>query len=348
MQQIQIIAMIDTLSFQVPILHTGIKSDRILKVKMDGSIEWETITHRKVEGTWSSNAMVKSINQITDTDYTLLKIECSPKFVQGHNTFGTECIKTLINSILHKLATNLKNEIPEIAIFLDPENINHDRIEIFRIDINRMFQLPTFTDVQNWIRSAIYTSHTRSGRPSLKHGTIYWNKNSRRWAFKAYSKLQEIQETKQKLPINQTTNKLLHFLENLLRLELTLRKKELRDINLTYSSDFTQLTINELYSKYLEKINMTEKLHLTAKDFDQLPNRVKKTYQLWQAGLDPSLSMSRMTFYRHRQELQLFGIDISTPFARNETNIIPLVRVLEATPVSTPDWLLKSGLILAA
>jgi II/X family phage/plasmid replication protein len=55
-----------------------------------------------------------------------------------------------------------------------------------------------------------------------------------------------------------------------------------------------------------------------------------------------------MTFYRHRQELQLFGIDISTPFARNETNIIPLVRVLEATPVSTPDWLLKSGLILAA
>lgn len=340
--------MIDTLSFIIPFMHTGIKSDRILKIKMDGEIEWETIAHRKIEGTWSSSAIVKSLNQVTDTHYTKLKIECSPKFVQGHNTFGTENIQLLIVSILKKLSTTIHSEIPEIKQFINPKNIPFSEIQINRIDINRMFQLPNYNDVQNWIRSAIYTSHTRSGRPTLKHGTIYWNKNSRRWSFKAYSKLQEILETKQKLPQNPTTEKLLSFLNNLLRLELTLRQNELRDINLKFATDFTETKINDLYTDYLSRINMTEKLHLTATEFDDLPNKVKKTYQLWQAGIDPSLSMHRATFYRHRMELKAFGIDISTPFAKNETNIIPLVRVLEAQPISTPDWLIKSGLVIAA
>ena len=42
--------------------------------------------------------------------------------------------------------------------------------------------------------------------------------------------------------------------------------------------------------------------------------------------------------YRHRGQLLKHGIDISIPKSDVTTNIVPLIRVLEAIPVGVPDW----------
>jgi II/X family phage/plasmid replication protein len=51
------------------------------------------------------------------------------------------------------------------------------------------------------------------------------------------------------------------------------------------------------------------------------------------------------TFYRHRAELLPHGIDIATLVPREGvSNVVPLHRVLEAVPVSVPDWAIGTPL----
>lgn len=336
--------MIDTLAFKLPFLHSGIPSDTFLKVTHDGEVQWESRGSSTLEGTYSSKATIKSIRPNEDGLYEFIRIECSPKFVQGHNIYGTEKIDQLVMAIITKVKKSLAPSFPHIQHY----SPDLGRIEIDRLDINRMFALPTRGDVRNWLRAATYTAHTRSGRPVTKQGTVYWQKRSRRWSIKAYSKGDEIQDNKLLLPSDDLHKALIHSANTMLRLEVTLRQLELRQNKIQFISDLDEARIDSLYTEYLGRLKMTEKLRLTHQQFEDLPRKLKRTYGIWQSGGNPLDYLSKSTFYQHRSELLELGIDISNPFAADKTNIIPLVRVLEAKPVATPDWVISSGLVIAA
>jgi II/X family phage/plasmid replication protein len=55
--------------------------------------------------------------------------------------------------------------------------------------------------------------------------------------------------------------------------------------------------------------------------------------------------LSRPTFYRYRTQLLKYGVDISTKSPKEKSNVIPLIRVLEAKPVGIPDWAYEKGLV---
>ncbi|WP_228271136.1 phage/plasmid replication protein, II/X family [Acinetobacter seifertii] len=55
--------------------------------------------------------------------------------------------------------------------------------------------------------------------------------------------------------------------------------------------------------------------------------------------------LSRPTFYRYRSQLLKYGVDISTKSPKEKSNVIPLIRVLEAKPVGIPDWAYEKGLV---
>jgi II/X family phage/plasmid replication protein len=40
-----------------------------------------------------------------------------------------------------------------------------------------------------------------------------------------------------------------------------------------------------------------------------------------------------------------YGLDISTKSPKEKSNVIPLVRVLEAKPVGIPDWAYERNLV---
>ncbi|RWT74335.1 phage/plasmid replication protein, II/X family, partial [Citrobacter freundii] len=48
--------------------------------------------------------------------------------------------------------------------------------------------------------------------------------------------------------------------------------------------------------------------------------------------------LAHKTFYRYRNKLLPFGVDIATVLPREKSNVVPLVRVLEAIPMGIPDW----------
>jgi II/X family phage/plasmid replication protein len=78
---------------------------------------------------------------------------------------------------------------------------------------------------------------------------------------------------------------------------------------------------------------------------DDLPCRLRLTYQAWLNGDDMKALLSRPTFYRYRSQLLKFGVDISTKSPKEKSNVIPLIRVLEAKPVGIPDWAYEKGLV---
>jgi II/X family phage/plasmid replication protein len=218
------------------------------------------------------------------------------------------------------------------------------------IDINDSFSLDNQADVMAWIHAAEFKSRSRFGRPVSHPGTIYWNKRSRRWAIKVYSKYNELVHggKAHRLPdsLGLHAPDLIEWSSNILRIELRLLSKELQLLNLKQASDLAPRVTN-LFREYLGRILMSGQRHLTAESLHELPAKLRATYQLWSEGHRMQELLSRATFYRHRKELQERGIDISiTCDTENQSsNVVPLVRVLEARPAQIPAWAFDNKLI---
>ena len=78
---------------------------------------------------------------------------------------------------------------------------------------------------------------------------------------------------------------------------------------------------------------------------DSLPPRLRMVYQTWLNGDDLKQILPHNTFYRYKKALREFGIDISSKSPKEKSNVIPLIRVLEAKPVGIPDWAYQKGLV---
>lgn len=83
---------------------------------------------------------------------------------------------------------------------------------------------------------------------------------------------------------------------------------------------------------------MTTTSRLSAEVLDSLKPSVRMAYQSWEAGCDLREVLPARTFYRHRATLLPHGVDIATLVPREVSNVVPLFKVLEAVPVSIPDW----------
>ena len=77
-----------------------------------------------------------------------------------------------------------------------------------------------------------------------------------------------------------------------------------------------------------------------------MPNKLRSTYTLWLEGHDLRSMMSKATYYRHCLELKELGINIDLrPESTKKSNVIPLIRVLEAKPSSIPNFAFERKLI---
>ena len=218
------------------------------------------------------------------------------------------------------------------------------------IDINYSFTLANQRDVMSWIHAAEFKSRSRFGRPIARPGTIYWNKHSRKWALKAYSKWNELTNggKAHRLPdtLGAALGQLLEWAENVLRIELRLLKRELQHLKLTKAADLAP-RVQELFAEYQSRIVMNGQRRISSEKLLLLPTKLRATYTLWAEGHHMAELLSKPTFYRHRKELLEHGVDISiTCDSEAQTsNVVPFMRVLEATPVSIPDWAFNQGLV---
>ena len=336
--------MIDWVTAELPCHHIPLNSGAVMKVSGDGSLEWQTPCRLQVQGSHESSIQVRSGGHLDSQGRaTSLFFSGNPsKFLQGHNVFGSDDLRSLMLDTFFALCSTLKID----PLLVDISAIEEGDYPLITVDINQAFELPRRQDVLSWLRAAEFKSKTRHGRPQMKGGTIYWGKHSARWALKGYSKGEEIEAPKHKLPEALNDTPLKKWADNKLRLELRLKKKELAGLGIVKANQLTEEKVKTLYRSYVRKIEMKEQIRLTSENEMKLPQKLRSTYVLWKAGEDLRSTLPKATFYRHRKELSGYGIDITL---RQDTaernNVIPLVRVLEAKPASIPDWAFTQKLV---
>lgn len=337
-------AMIDWITGKFRLDHFGqISKGRVLKLDDDGSVEWNSPCWRPLVGSHDSSLQVKTVEVDHVRDGTVLQISGNPvKWFQGHNLFGSNNVHGLCMETISRVCDMLELHPTE-----DEKHSWHEGdYTLSRIDINQMYSLGSRENVLTFIRDLEQTASTKIGAGLFKGTTLYFNGKSRRWQFKAYSKGQEINAKGHKLPAGLSLTELASFADDKLRLEFKYMHLELDRLRLTKGRDWKTESVNidRLHAKYLERISMNEqKLNVIE---EQLPKKLLSTYLIWKSGQDVRRRLSRNTFYRHRQELLEYGINISknNPVETAVSNVVPLrpvrpfIHLRDLVPCEIPEW----------
>lgn len=298
-----------------------------------------------VKGSHDDEFYVKTTESDSHENPIRLRITGNPaKFLQRHNVFGSDNLVGLVSDVMEIL-------IPTLGLTPTPEQI--DRLHrgdyaLTRVDVNYSYELPDLASVRAWLLSAQDNTRTRRGTALMTAKTLYWQKHSTRWTIKSYSKYDEITSKKKKhmLPYSLQNTGIKEFAENKLRVELTLRTPELDKHGKHRGYCWGSQTPKLLHSEYLKKIIFGGNMVATPKTLDSLPARLIAVYHLWLEGHDLRGMYPKNTYYRYRKELLKHGFDISIKQKDRPdmTNVVPLVRYLEAIPASTPEWAIGTEL----
>lgn len=333
----------DWVTMKLSCNHDGIISNgEVVCLSKDGdSIEWSLVKFLPVVGSHDATISIRSITQST--------IEISgnlTKWLQGHNLFGTNDLKSLIWLFFNKLL-----EIPELNLKPTLEQlhaIKMGKLTVSRIDINETWFLKDRNEVLAWLNAAgqrMRLKHRGAGQ--FKGDTLYWGKGSRRWFLKCYSKGDEINSKKSNFPDSLRTPEMLEYAERALRIELTLKSNQLREWQLHEVSNWNAETGKMLLLQLIKGLEMSSNIRLTDNVLKTLPSGMSMAYLAWWHGADLKQMLSKNTFYRYRRKLKEYDIDIGIlrDVEQDTNNVIPLMRVLEAQPVGIPDWAIEQGLV---
>jgi II/X family phage/plasmid replication protein len=338
--------MIDWISAVVPCAHlTEIRDGCFMKVDSKGEVQWSSAQRLKVTGSHESGVQIRSAQW--EGDCTHLEISGNlTKFFQGHNLWGTDDLPGLVLEFMLSLATLPENPFSLLPSAEDVHAWRTGAYSLQRVDVTDSYTLRSRSDVLAWLRAAEQTAHlAHRGRGQLcKGSTLYFGKNSRRWSLKLYAKGQEIEEhLKDQLAIADLPHARA-WADNVLRTELVIRSMELKRRGLGEGTAWLPLdgvpfeSLPMLRDK-LGAMTMTTNRTLSDDVIASLTAGQHSAYLAWVAGNDLRDVMSRPSFYRLRSKLLPHGVDIATlQPSEDRSNVVPLVRVLEAVPATIPDW----------
>ena len=328
-----------------------------MSIDPDGQLDWITERRADVRSSHETTIYIKSgqdksgyrPDSMSVSESLLIDGNLS-KFLQGHNIFGTRDLNTLVletfRVICHRFADHLDGWS---SVMRSEQRIADGDYLVKMIDINQLYDVGNDETVEQVLHALEFKARTRTGRAVNTKGSLYLQKNSRRWAIKLYNKYREVtaKGKTHRLPTHLLNCGLEDFVKGKLRIELRLMSLELKDRGLTYGRHLTQTTINQLFAEYLQRLNMNVQIKLKSEQAMKLPSNLLGTYELWKSGYDLKSVLSKPTFYRHRLQLLEHGIDITYPCdAEPESNVIPFVRLIELKPVANPDWAYEKGLIV--
>jgi len=335
--------MIDWLTLVVPCAHvTPITGGQVISIKPSGEVEWLCSKRQTLAGSFSTGLQVRTATHTPDP-CTHVEISGNPvKFFQGHNLWGTDDLPALAVSTIEHVSHHLGMTPTEA----DRTAWVAGDVQITRVDCTESFHLRSLAEVLAWLRAAEQTSHlAHRGRGQLVKGsTLYFGKNSRRWSLKLYAKGQEIRAKGHGQDSILSLPSAVEWAERTLRAELTLRSMELKRLGFDHVRNWFPVdgvpfaVTSELLRERLGAMTMTTNAHLSADVLGSLRPTLRAVVAAWEAGHDLRAMFSKSGFYKFRAELLPHGLDIATLVPREVSNVVPLYRVLEAKPVSVPDW----------
>ncbi len=323
-----------------------------VRVRQDGTVEWATDRRRNVEGSWSSNMTFRALGAAPDGETASgLEVSGNPaKFLAGHNLFGTDDLHDLVSRTIGKAKDAIWPDL-----FQQPE-LDLSEGELSRIDLTGSWLLERDSDVMPYLRAMEETvwcpyrgrGVMESGGSTLYYGRTAKGKRAKDWTLKLYWKGPEITVHPLPLPAYSVPG-MLDDINRTIRVELTLRTAELKRLGMTKVGHWTAAKVREIWEAYVAKLDFGDAtVNLDTADLSALGLKARHVTALgaWKAGNDLRGCMSKTAFYRLRKELKgLTGYDIA--LACPKSNVVPLRRLVMATPAALPSWADQLTAVLA-
>ena len=340
--------MIDWVTGKFWITHNPdvLRSGRSVRTKIiDGieTIEYDIANRLSVKGSHDASITIRS-----HTD-GMVEISGNPaKFLQGHNVFGTNDLKYLVAKMIDKLCMMDKLELKPTDV--EYENIQQGIYHLSRVDVNEHFAFPSAQVARAWLRAAGNSANMKfRGAGLFKEGTLYFE--GKRYIPKIYFKYDEInsKDKSHRLPDELLQiPELIEYAEKSLRFEIKILSTQLKDwmlhLGCNWDADTATMLIND---QFISKLQLSANMAVDSEVLQSLPKNLRLTYTAWANGEDLRQVLSRPTFYRYRTRLMEYGIDISIvkDIEKEQSNIVPMIRYLEAVPMGIPDWAYEKGLV---
>lgn len=254
------------------------------------------------------------------------------KFVQGHNVFGSNRTEYLCLKVLEEIYRQIG------LVFSEAERklVRDKRIRLGRLDLTASFRLHSQQEVID-VLALIFEHMKTEGCTWGAYGignveTVYNLPNSTRLTDKFYNKYLEI--LIHKIPFDvPERDRIIEFVERLIRFELTLRGKELsvrRGLS-CYADEWTPSVVRQVIMKRIKKLNFQGaiKQSLQVQKIVGLNKGEQMFYDLWVSGCDFSSSqVSYAPLNRARAAILSRGVDIFK--SRASSTNIALNQILTA------------------
>jgi phage/plasmid replication protein, gene II/X family len=322
------------------------------EVSPHGELLYRVEAWAKAKGSYESSVQVKrdvSSREMLDAvgfqrcSPMALKMSGNPvKFLQGHNVFGPKANR--FGDVLQAFVRALPEELRPV----DADVAGLPVCYSSRFDINVMIDLGSHALVHDWLRHAGSSTRSRHGRPLVSGDTVYWGQHSRRWSMKAYCKFCEMAAAGHRPSDPELYDKAREFVENQLRLELCLRRPE---IKAAVERDESWGIEEQLVWDFMDRISVGVMKADPAERRPALKPAVENVLTLWLAGVDVRHRMPRRTFYDYRRKvLDEVGVDIS--LEPDTTRIIERAKFdleylkaheVKGVPDHLQKWLFKPG-----
>ena len=324
---------------------SNVTNGRVLKLSREGEILWQGDTWEEAKGSYDSNMLIRQDSASSEMFKASRELGflCSPlclrisgnpiKFLQGHNILGPSVTE------LGPIIQAATRQLPESIRPLDCDSDVLPSVKRSRVDITVMVDLGDHQTVHDWLSHAALETRSRHGRAQQSGGTVYWGKNSTRWALKAYCKRCELEKHPPAFPLS---DDVLSWAGRLLRIELVLRRPELKD---------RDILNEEIIWEFMKRVEVGIMKNVDVEGAN-LPRQVRDTFRSWLSGYDVRADRPRATFYWQRKKiLDEIGIDISlTPTeqmqklesSRFDRNLFDIEVLKSKVTTECPEELQKS------
>lgn len=337
--------MLDFIKCSFECEHEYIGKDYIAKSPLDSILNdtpkiYGFVTGKDIKGVLGSNIKVRTLG---DHNRNILEVSGNiAKFLQGHNLFGSNDINHYVVKTIKMLSEDKKLKIhPTDEQLLQVKKGN---FHITRLDINQNYHLQSSLDVDRWIKVASDKMTMSSyGQVKNNNHTLYFGGNSKPKKIIFYGKAKEI-KANQSLPQQLQTPEMLDYANKLLRFEIRLNAHYLNNNYLSEGYCWNTGKVNEIIDTHLSRIRIAANIRLADSKLNEIPDAYLSTYFKWKAGVDVKQNLNQSKFYRHRNHLLKYGVDISTVMPKLEQPTMDLMDVFK-NEANIPDWAYEKSLV---
>ncbi|WP_185597940.1 phage/plasmid replication protein, II/X family [Burkholderia cepacia] len=304
----------------------------------------QQITNRKpVPGKSGRHALHYRVKSRSPYDHQLF-VEGSPFANRyGQNVWSSASVKRACTSTVRRLIHELNINATSDKI---DAWINGD-IELYRVDLAVNFRLESSRQVDDALTQLKRRFIAMRCQCSIHvRYAALCPRGSRHYSIAAYDKGDQMSLKSSGDHADNLFKRLAKECEGLLRIEVRLRRAELKKLGLTLARDWGPGTARDVFRKYFARLPLRDVTFgpLSTTDFEGIDERMRPVLALHKLGADWKQIYSDRTRVRHKAYFKARGIDLDCPSQPDRTVSLLEVLARNGAAAKTPSWLIRAGL----